>query len=47
VHDFETTYGAERAVEVATLCEPAVRTALARLGIRLISFTAPPAVLVP
>ena len=46
-HDVETTYGAERAVEVATLCEPAVRTALARLGIRLISFTAPPAVLVP
>jgi predicted glycoside hydrolase/deacetylase ChbG (UPF0249 family) len=34
----DSTYGAERAAEVATLCDPRVRTALGRLGIRLCSF---------
>jgi predicted glycoside hydrolase/deacetylase ChbG (UPF0249 family) len=36
--DLETMYRAERAREVATLCDPRVRAALGRLGIRLTSF---------
>ena len=36
--DLDTTYGKERALEVATLCDPRVRHALVRLQIRLISF---------
>jgi predicted glycoside hydrolase/deacetylase ChbG (UPF0249 family) len=34
-----STYCSERATEVATLCDPRVRTALGRLGIQLASFT--------
>jgi predicted glycoside hydrolase/deacetylase ChbG (UPF0249 family) len=38
--DLQTMYRAERAREVATLCDPRVRAALGRLAIRLTSFTA-------
>jgi predicted glycoside hydrolase/deacetylase ChbG (UPF0249 family) len=38
--DLDTMYRAERAAEVAALCDPGVRQALDRLGIRLVSFTA-------
>lgn len=44
--DLDTMYRAERAREVATLCHPAVRTVLPRLGIRLTSFARVPAALV-
>jgi len=37
--DLDTMYAGERAQEVATLCDPRVREVLARLDIRLISFT--------
>jgi chitin disaccharide deacetylase len=37
-NDLDTMYSAERAREVAVLCDPRVRTALARLGIELTSF---------
>ena len=36
--DVDTHYKRERAVEVETLCEPSVRAAIDRLGIRLITF---------
>jgi predicted glycoside hydrolase/deacetylase ChbG (UPF0249 family) len=36
--DLETMYRAERVLEVETLCDPGVRTALAELGITLCSF---------
>lgn len=36
--DLDTTYRAERVEEVRTLCDPSVRSAIDRLGIRLISF---------
>jgi chitin disaccharide deacetylase len=36
--DVDTTYRAERAREVEALCDPAVRTALAVAGVRLLSF---------
>lgn len=36
--DLRTGYRAERAAEVRTLCDPAVRSAIDRLGVRLISF---------
>ena len=36
--DAHTHYKSERAVEVETLCEPSVRAAIDRLGIRLITF---------
>jgi predicted glycoside hydrolase/deacetylase ChbG (UPF0249 family) len=36
--DLDTMYREERAREVAALCDPSVRTALARLGINLTSF---------
>jgi predicted glycoside hydrolase/deacetylase ChbG (UPF0249 family) len=36
--DLDTMYGAERAHEVAVLCDPRVRAALAELGIGLSSF---------
>jgi chitin disaccharide deacetylase len=36
--DLDTMYREERAREVAALCDPSVRTALARLGIDLTSF---------
>jgi predicted glycoside hydrolase/deacetylase ChbG (UPF0249 family) len=36
--DLSSTYYAERAVEVETLCDPRVAVALAELGIRLCSF---------
>jgi chitin disaccharide deacetylase len=36
--DVRTGYRSERAVEVRTLCDPAVWTAIHRLGIRLIGF---------
>ena len=36
--DLHTGYRAERAEEVRTLCNPAVRSAIDRLGIRLVSF---------
>ena len=36
--DVETTYGAEREVEVRTLCDPRVRIALADEGIQLRTF---------
>lgn len=36
--DLATTYSPERIVELATLCDPEVRAALARSGVQLISF---------
>jgi predicted glycoside hydrolase/deacetylase ChbG (UPF0249 family) len=39
--DLDTMYGVERACEVAALCDPRVRAALARLGIALSSFARP------
>ena len=36
--DLRTAYGEERAVEVATLCDPRVRTAVSKRGIGLCSF---------
>ena len=36
--DLKSMYQAERAVEVRTLCDPRVRSALLRAGVRLISF---------
>jgi predicted glycoside hydrolase/deacetylase ChbG (UPF0249 family) len=36
--DLDTMYRAERAIEVATLCDPRVRTSLTSLGITLRSF---------
>ena len=36
--DFETSYGAERLVELEVLCSAAVRNAFAAEGIRLVSF---------
>jgi chitin disaccharide deacetylase len=39
--DHETTYGAERVRELATLCDPSVRAALARCGVGLRSFADP------
>ena len=36
--DFSSTYKVERAVEVATLCDPRIRQALEGCGIRLISY---------
>jgi predicted glycoside hydrolase/deacetylase ChbG (UPF0249 family) len=39
--DFESTYSAERLVELATLCDPQVRAALEKAGIQLINFADP------
>ena len=36
--DLASTYGAERAVELETLCDPGVKSTVAELGIRLCSF---------
>jgi predicted glycoside hydrolase/deacetylase ChbG (UPF0249 family) len=36
--DFDTTYGRERVEELAALCDPRVRSALAERGVRLVSF---------
>jgi predicted glycoside hydrolase/deacetylase ChbG (UPF0249 family) len=38
VDDLDTLYGAERVVELRTLCDPRVRKAVDELGISLISF---------
>jgi predicted glycoside hydrolase/deacetylase ChbG (UPF0249 family) len=37
--DIVTVYAAERLVEVATLCDPAVRETVADAGIRLVNFS--------
>jgi chitin disaccharide deacetylase len=36
--DFHSSYSAERAIELRTLCDPAIRQALAKQSIQLISF---------
>jgi len=40
--DLETMYRVERVQEVSVLCDPAIRTAIARMGIHLCSFRALP-----
>jgi predicted glycoside hydrolase/deacetylase ChbG (UPF0249 family) len=36
--DFPTSYATERAIELRTLCDPALRPALARREIHLVAF---------
>jgi chitin disaccharide deacetylase len=37
-HDFASSYGHEREAELRTLCDPAIRTRVEALGIRLVNF---------
>jgi predicted glycoside hydrolase/deacetylase ChbG (UPF0249 family) len=38
--DLKTMYSAERLIELATLCDPRVRSAIAEVGLQLRSFAA-------